>query len=172
MWQARTRGARRPNRCRGTDKAWHHGSAQLRNGDGFFPGSARQGQILGEAPQDTAERRALALIYIAQLSVECLDALDVDGAVVLDGSYLKDPLFAGLVASFRGRGETLFNLDAYGVATGAALLASHGTTRAMDGLHLRTADTMVAPDNLMKSYHQRWRALARQPLSSPRKDIP
>ena len=142
------------------------------NGDGFFPGSARQGQILGEAVQDTAERRALALIYIAQLSVECLDALDVDGAVVLDGSYLRDPLFAGLVASFRGRGETLFNLDAYGVATGAALLASHGPRRAMDGLHLRTADQMVAPDNLMKSYHQRWRALARQPLSSPRKDIP
>lgn len=142
------------------------------NGDGFFPGSAGQGRIVGPSPQDAAERRALALIYIAQLSVECLHALKVDGTAVLDGTYLRDPLFAGLVAAFRGGGETLLNLDAYGVATGAALLASHGTTRAMDSLHLRTVEAVGAPGNLMTSYHQRWRALARQRQSSTRKDIP
>lgn len=142
------------------------------DGDGFFPGSAGHGYIAGPPPQNAAERRALALIYIAQLSVECLDALKAEGVVVLDGSYLKDPLFVKLVAALRAGGETLFNLDAYGVATGAALLASHGTMRARDGLHLRTAEAIAAPDNCLTSYHRRWRELARKPQPNFRKDIP
>jgi sugar (pentulose or hexulose) kinase len=142
------------------------------DGNGFFPGSAGQGCIVGSPPENAAERRALALIYIAQLSVECLAALKVDATVVLDGSYLKDPLFAKLVTTLRGSGETLFNLDAYGVATGAALLGSHGTTRARDGLHLQTADTIAAPADLLTSYHRRWRELARQAQHVPRKDAP
>ncbi|MGY4750484.1 FGGY family carbohydrate kinase [Pannonibacter sp. Q-1] len=141
------------------------------DGDGFFPGSAGRGHIAGPPPQNAAERRALALIFVAQLSAECLDALKAQGTAVLDGSYLGDPLFAGLVAAFRGCGETLFNLDAYGVATGAALLASHGTARALDSLHLRTAAAVTAPAGLMRFYHQRWREQARQAGNSSRKDM-
>ncbi|RKE83395.1 FGGY family carbohydrate kinase [Rhizobium sp. AG855] len=142
------------------------------DGDGFFPGSARLGHVVGPEPQSAVERRALALIYVAQLSAECLDALKVEGTAVLDGTYLKDPLFAPLVAAFRGRGETLFNLDAYGVATGAALLASHGTSSASDSLHLRSADVFQAPPDITTSYHRRWRELARQAKPSSERTFP
>ncbi|MDH4440713.1 MAG: carbohydrate kinase [Rhizobium sp.] len=142
------------------------------DGDGFFPGSAGQGRIVGPPPENAAERRALALIYVAQLSVECLDALQVSGTAVLDGSYLGDPLFARLVAGFRSGGETLFNLDAYGVATGAALLAAHGTMLATESLHLRTAQPLDSPVALLSTYHQRWRECARQAQIPFRKENP
>lgn len=134
------------------------------DGDGFFPQSAGCGQIVGTKPANNRERRALALIYVALLTVECLDALKAHGTVVLDGSYLKDPMFARLVSSFRPNGETLFNLDAYGVATGAALLASHGTARASKALHLSRPASIDAPADLFTSYSHRWREAARQPI--------
>lgn len=131
-------------------------------GDGFFPGSAGQGCIIGPEPQNDRERRALGLIYMALLSVECLEALQAYGTAVLDGSYLKDPLFARLVQAFRGEAETLFNLDAYGVATGAALLASHDKSLASQGLHLSRPEPLEAPHDLITTYHQDWRRAARR----------
>lgn len=131
-------------------------------GDGFFPGSAGQGCIVGPEPQNDHERRALGLIYMALLSVECLEALQAYGTAVLDGSYLKDPLFARLVQAFRGEAETLFNLDAYGVATGAALLASHDKSLASQGLHLSRPEPLEAPHDLITTYHQDWRRAARR----------
>ncbi|MCF3643107.1 carbohydrate kinase, partial [Rhizobium sp. TRM95111] len=67
--------------------------------DGFFPGSAGRGRIEGPAPADAAERKALALVTCALLTAECLDALGGSGTVVLDGSFLRDPLYVRLVAA-------------------------------------------------------------------------
>lgn len=131
-------------------------------GDGFFPGSAGRGRIIGPSPTNDHERRTLALIYMALLSVECLEALQARGTAVLDGSYLKDPLFARLVRAFRGEAETLFNLDAYGVATGAALLASHGKGLASEALHLSKPETLEIPSERIAAYHRDWRQAARR----------
>lgn len=141
-------------------------------GDGFFPGSAGRGYIIGPEPQGDHERRTLALIYMALLSSECLDALQAHGTAVLDGSYLKDPLFARLVQAFRGEAETLFNLDAYGVATGAALLASHGKSLASQALHVSRPEPLEAPHDLITAYHQSWRQAARQVGIQTGKDNP
>lgn len=132
------------------------------DGDGFFPGSAGRGHVTEPALTGPRERRALALIYVAQLAVECLDALKVRDTVVLDGSYLRDPLFARLVSTFRRGGETLINLDTYGVATGAALLASHATSVAAESLHLQTAEPITESAELFQAYHRRWREDARR----------
>lgn len=94
--------------------------------DGLFAGSAGRGRIAGPAPEGPASRRALAVLYMALLTRECLVALGSRGRVVLDGSYLRDPLYARLVAQLSPGQETLCNMQADGVAAGAALLARHG----------------------------------------------
>ncbi|MCV3736117.1 FGGY family carbohydrate kinase [Rhizobium sp. TRM96647] len=134
--------------------------------DGFFPGSAGRGEIVGPPPETAAERKALATLYMALLTVECLDALQAKDRAVLDGSYLREPLYARLVAAFRAGGETLFNLDAYGVATGTALLASHGTSRARDSLAQQRPDPFPGAAALLDAYRARWREAAHRHLSS------
>ena len=93
--------------------------------DGVFPGSAMQGRIVGPPPATPAERRALALLYVALLTAVCLDRLGAEGTIVLDGSFTKDPLYPALVAALRPGRRVIFNTDAYGTASGTALLADH-----------------------------------------------
>ena len=127
--------------------------------DGLFPGSAGRGHIAGPTPQTSGERKALALVYAALLTTECLDALDSRGLVVLDGSFLRDPLFAALVAALRPGRKTLYNLESYGVAVGAALLAGHETRDEAARIALRQPDKFPGlPD--ITAYAARWRALA------------
>ena len=93
--------------------------------DGAFPGSAHKGRIVGPEPISPADRRALALLYVGLLTDVCLDRLGARGTVVLDGSFARDPLYPALVAALRPGHTVLFNTDAYGAASGAALLADH-----------------------------------------------
>ena len=94
------------------------------NEDGLFPGSATQGRITGPAPTTPEERRALAVLYTALLTSVCLEALRSEKLVILDGSFVRDPLYAALVAAFRPNHPTLFNLNSQGTAAGSALLAN------------------------------------------------
>lgn len=73
--------------------------------DGQFPGTARQGRIVGPPPEGPAERQALAVLYTALLAVTCADMLDPERRILLDGSFLRDPAFAALVAHFAPGGK-------------------------------------------------------------------
>ncbi len=131
------------------------------NDDGLFPGSAAQGRILGPAPANAEERKALAVLYTALLAVECLDALGSDGLAVLDGSFLREPLFAALVAALRPDGRTLYSLEAYGVGSGAALLAGHLTRRAETPIALNAPVSIPGIGPSLAAYADRWRQLSR-----------
>ena len=63
----------------------------------------------------------------------CLDALGAAATTILDGSFVKDSLYASLVASLRPGDRTLFSSNAYGTASGAALLADHLGNRGTPG---------------------------------------
>lgn len=93
--------------------------------DGLLPGRARRGYFAGPAPETAAERRALALLSTVLLTDLLLDALGSSATVVLDGSFAADPLYPALVAAVRPGQRILFNLDPYGAAAGAAMLAGH-----------------------------------------------
>lgn len=136
--------------------------------DGLFPGSAGRGAIIGALPADAAERKALAVLYVALLTVECLDALGSTGRVVLDGSFLRDPLFAALVAALRPQGDTVCNPDNSGVASGAALLAEHETRMTHAPIALeKPIDFHHSPAEL-SAYRRRWQDLsARHARSQP-----
>jgi sugar (pentulose or hexulose) kinase len=128
---------------------------------GQVQGSAGRGCIVGPPPQNEAERLALAVLYLALLTVNCADALGRERKVVLDGTYLKDPLYARLVAALRPDAQTLENHDGDGVASGAALLCSHTKRSGPVSLALSVPERLHGfPD--LKSYAAEWRALTQQ----------
>lgn len=130
--------------------------------DGLFPGSARRGRMVGPAPDGAGERLALGVLYTALLTVACLDALGHDGPVVLDGSYVEDPLYPALVAALRPGRPTHCNAQTRGAAAGAALLAGHATRAAPAPLALRPAEPLDCPG--LPGYAARWRDLTREAM--------
>ncbi len=125
--------------------------------DGLFPGSARQGVIEGPLAEEPASRFTLAVLYAALLTDRCLDAVETS-TVVLDGSFVRDPLFGAIVAALRPHRRVVVNLDQYGTVTGAALLATHETRRAPAAITLETPPTLAMPE--LPAYRERWRARA------------
>lgn len=132
--------------------------------DGLLPGRAGRGTILGPAPRDAAERRALALIATALLTDLLLDAFSATGRVLLDGSFVADPLYPALVAALRPGADLRFNRHRDGVAAGAALLAGHATRRAPAPIAL---DAPIPPATAaaldisgLAAYRAHWRQLA------------
>lgn len=94
--------------------------------DGLFPGTAGCGRIVGTAPKTDVDRKSLAVLHCALLSTRCLEALGPGETVILDGAYIRDPLFAALMAALNPGARVFVNARADGVALGAAQLASHG----------------------------------------------
>jgi sugar (pentulose or hexulose) kinase len=126
--------------------------------DGAFPGSAGMGRIIGPMPATQEARRALALLYVALLTDASLDALGSAPTTVLDGSFVKDRLYATLVASLRPDERILFSNDAYGTAAGAALLADHAKrTRPAPVVVQSPGPARIAG---LDQYRRRWRQLA------------
>lgn len=106
--------------------------------EGQFPGSAGRGRIAGPPPGSQEERTALAVLYAALLTVACAGALGGGERLILDGSFLQDPLYAPLVMALRPGRVTELSHDAHGVAAGAALLAGHASRRGAAPLALET----------------------------------
>jgi sugar (pentulose or hexulose) kinase len=129
--------------------------------DGLLPGRAGRGAIEGLPPVNAAERRALATLAAALLTDLLLDALGRTGTVVLDGTFVADPLYPALLAALRPGMPCLFNLHAYGVAAGAALLAGHETRQAPAPLSLDAPAALDFPG--LRDYRARWRRLAGAP---------
>jgi len=130
--------------------------------DGQFPGTAGRGRILGPAPEGAAERHALAVLYVALLAVECGNRLDPARRWVLDGSFLRDPAFAALVAALRPGCETLVNPEGYGIAAGAAALCH--PDRPMPPPALTLPQPLPGlPD--LTAYAARWRVLAEEAMT-------
>jgi hypothetical protein len=83
-------------------RAGHDGAAELRRERGPVPRQRGRGRIAGPPPATQEERTALAVLYAALLTVACADALGGGDALILDGSFLRDPaLCAPLVAALR-----------------------------------------------------------------------
>jgi hypothetical protein len=130
--------------------------------DGLFPGSAGRGRFAGPPPATAAERRALAVLYAALLTAECIDALNENGLVALDGTFLQDPLYATLVAALRPNAETVYNLEPYGTASGAALLGEHEVRHTPAPIALSLPAAFAGDRKGLAGYAQRWRELAKR----------
>jgi sugar (pentulose or hexulose) kinase len=127
--------------------------------DAVFPGSAGEGRIAGPQPETLADRRALAVLYAALVTDICLDVMGENVTTVLDGSFVKDPLYSALVAALRPGRRTLFGNDAYGTAAGAALLADHPTRTVPAPIDVKLPQAIPIPG--LARYRENWRRIAR-----------
>ena len=80
-----------------------------------------------------------------------------NATTVLDGSFVKDPLYVGLVAALRPGRRTLFGSDAYGTAAGAALLAEHARRKRPVPIDVVAPDAIRMPG--LAGYREKWRRL-------------
>ncbi len=122
--------------------------------DALLPGRARRGAILGPPPEGPQERRALAVLACALLTDLLLDALGATGMVVLDGSFVIDPLYPALVAALRPAARVRFNRHIDGVAAGAALLAGHTSRTLLAPLALEAPAMLDIP--ALAAYRKAW----------------
>jgi sugar (pentulose or hexulose) kinase len=126
--------------------------------DGQFPGSAGTGRIVGPPPEGMAERMALGVLHCVLLTQALIDRLGRDRPVVLDGTFLREPLYPALLAALRPGRETLVSDEPYGIAAGAALLTGHETRAGPAEVPLRPAMPAQVPG--LMDYARRWAGLA------------
>lgn len=126
--------------------------------DGLFPGTARRGKLAGPLADDKDVRFSLAVLYSALLTATIVEDLPRSKTIILDGNFVKDPLYGGLVAKLLSDRRVLVSHSATGTATGAALLATHETRKAPAPIALETPDITGLPD--LSTYRAQWRAQA------------
>ncbi len=124
--------------------------------DGLFPGTAQQGRIVGPLADDRPARFTLAVLYAALLTAQCVEDMPRAATVVLDGAFVREPLYGALVAALLPDRRVIVNRDAAGVATGAALLATHQTRTGPAPLSAETPDIAGLPP--LAEYRAEWRA--------------
>src|SRR5699024_6185945 len=112
-------------------------------------------------PETIEERKALAVLYCALLTVECLDALGPSSEIVLDGTFLREPAYAAIVAALQPGRRVRYNLDTYGIASGAALLAGHEGRTNSASVELRAPGPLGPFADQLSIYAARWREAAR-----------
>jgi len=122
---------------------------------GPFP--AHAGRLVGPAPEDTADRAAIATLYVAMMTAESLDLVSSSGDIILDGGLAHNVALCATLAALRP-GQSLYrNTNAEGTAMGAAALAFRALGRM--SVFPRNIDK-VEPWTLpgLADYHTRWRA--------------
>ncbi|WP_298982553.1 FGGY family carbohydrate kinase [uncultured Roseibium sp.] len=128
------------------------------NNDGQFPGSAGRGKIIGPMPETAADRTALAVLQAALLTVNCADVLDGGRRLILDGTFLKEPLYAPLVAALRPDDKTELSEEKNGVVIGALCLAAQELGGQPIDLSLKPVEPAVIPG--LATYASDWRTAA------------
>lgn len=126
------------------------------NYDGPFPCSANKGRIYGPIPKNKKERYALAVLYTALLTFTCANMFGSQRDLILDGSYLRDPVFAQIVSKLCNNRRTFYDTEIYGIAAGSALLCFHGENNVK--LNLITPENISGIPNLI-TYTNKWKNL-------------
>ncbi len=74
---------------------------------------------------------------------------------MLDGSFARDPLYPALVAALKPGRRVVFNTDAYGTASGAALLADHPRRTGLAPVAVEPARAVAIAG--LATYRDTWR---------------
>jgi sugar (pentulose or hexulose) kinase len=120
------------------------------------PFQGRVGRIVAEGKLSPGERAALASLYVALVTDVMLDLLGASATIVIDGPFAINPLYAGILKTFRpGAAISISNLDS-GAAAGALALVLGETA-----LTASVADRPVTalPIARIVEYRDAWRAI-------------
>ena len=124
-------------------------------GQGPFPHNKHS--IVGPAPTTAEERAALASLYLAMMTDHVLDLLQskvID--IVIDGAFVANKIYTGLVAALRSNQNVLINPTVNGTAIGASLLASYAAFEKPLVIELNKALPLSA--NALHQYRAEWLA--------------
>lgn len=118
---------------------------------GPFPGET--GRIVGPVLGDAA-RPALAALYLALMTDQCLDLIGAAGDIVVEGAFAANGAYLAVLAALRPRSRVLASVDATGTSQGAALLARWDEAAPVP------AAEAVAPLQLpgLSAYRDAWRS--------------
>ncbi|QRX82600.1 FGGY-family carbohydrate kinase [Glaciimonas sp. PAMC28666] len=119
------------------------------------PFSGRVGIVCGPPPQTDGEHYALATLYCVLMSDYCLDALNSEGPITVEGSFTDNPYFSGMLAILRPQQAVSYSKDANGTTCGGWMLQNWGVTPPF-------CDALLAPQPALVdliAYRDRWRTL-------------
>ncbi|NML34475.1 FGGY-family carbohydrate kinase [Paraburkholderia antibiotica] len=92
------------------------------------PWPERRGEIRGPQPSSPHESYALATLYTALVTDDCLTRLKSSGQIVIEGAFTANRHFAALLATLRPEQAVWVSEDRSGTTGGAYLLASQPAT--------------------------------------------
>jgi sugar (pentulose or hexulose) kinase len=113
-------------------------------------GSVRDAESLTSGGQS-----ALATLYCALMADLMLDRLGVEGAIIVDGPFAANPLFAPILQSLRPAQPVVSGGTRGGVAIAAIWLA--GASVAPESSDVASDALIQAPG--LRAYRERWRSL-------------
>ena len=73
--------------------------------------------------ESSGEIRARATLYLALMTVTGTRMLEFDGDLMIDGGFVNNPLYCGLLATLSGSERCFTNHQSEGTAIGAGMLA-------------------------------------------------
>lgn len=116
------------------------------------PFAGRAPRLIATEALDQRQRNALATLYIALVTDFLLEALAVQGDVIIEGVLARNALYTRLIAALRQQNK-VFTRSAFGSpATAASYLAS---TRTPIEDHLSTVEYVAIPG--LSNYRKQWR---------------
>ena len=87
------------------------------------PFQGRVGKLVGPPPRNQAQRAALASLYCALVTDECLSLIDARGDLIIEGAFTQNTPFCRLLAALRPQQRAVVSDDTTGTVAGASLLA-------------------------------------------------
>jgi L-fuculokinase len=124
---------------------------------GPFPGTGNKGRIIGPVPESPRARAALAGLYVALVADVTLDLLRSHGLVIIDGGFVDNLLFAGLLATLRPNQPIMVSKEGAGAVIGASLL--WGWVKRSSPVPHDLAPVAATPVPGLTDYARRWRDL-------------
>ena len=122
------------------------------------PFQGRQGRIEGPAPDTPAARAALAALYCALVTADCLERMGAEGPIFVEGPFAKNPAILGLLAALRPAQPVFASEEGTGTVSGAALLVDWGGEAQQDPT--RAAPVAAMPVSGLDDHARAWRRMA------------
>ncbi len=127
----------------------------------FAPGGGpflgRAGRLIGADALGPVDKAALATLYIALVSDVMLELLGTRGEIIVEGSFLANPMFAPALAALRPGQRVSVSDDRAGTVGGARLLAT-GARQS----HVHTTPVAPLSGIDLAAYRAKWRKRAEE----------
>jgi len=106
------------------------------------PFMGQEGSFVGPEPESSGEILSRASLYLALMTRESMRLLGMDGDLMIDGGFLKNPLYCRLVATLGDCERCFTNDQSEGTAVGAGMLAVWQSADTQWPLDLQPVETL------------------------------